>query len=170
MREVIRQRQIGNHAVMAAGRAKGLRVIRRDQPVADAVLDIGAVAVAGSRLRQCAPDSAIRRKRSHDLALRQIAQAQPAALAARVLEIERLPAVLAFEELHAAPMRVGLGRSSITPTRIVSFITAAAFGNLASPYRRARGAVGKNQPVFAPPSRRTSTAARCASLAAGIPQ
>src|SRR4030081_1875264 len=166
MREIIRQRQIGNHAVMAAGRAKGLRVIRRDQPVADAVLDIGAVAMAGSRLRQCAPDSAIRRKRSHDLALRQIAQAQPAALAARVLEIERLPAVLAFEELHAAPMRVGLGRSSITPTRIASFIGGAAFCHLApiSPPRATTWAYSGFS------SRNTSTAARCASLAAGIPQ
>src|SRR5712675_3761829 len=153
MREIIRQRQIGNHAVMTAGRAKGLRMISRDQPVADAIRDIGAIAVVGCRLRQRAPAFAFGMERRDDLALRHIAEAQPAALAARILEIERLPAVLAFEELHAAPMRVGLGRSSITPTRIASFIGGAAFGNLAAIYPRDAQRLGPI-PAFAPATRR----------------
>ena len=100
VRLVLRQRQIGNHPVVTAGRAELLGAVDRNQPIAGAVLRIGAIAVAALALGQ-RPQAALALFQSADrLGGRQIAKAAAAAFAADVLEIERLSAMLAFKKLH----------------------------------------------------------------------
>ncbi len=101
MQQVIRKAEIGDGAVVTAGGAERLGLISRHQPVADAIFGIGAEAVALAGRRERAPEAVDRFEGGDDRLFRQVAQPQPAALAAPILEIERLAAVLAFEQLHA---------------------------------------------------------------------
>ena len=77
-----------------------------DQPIAGAVLAVGAVANPRGRPgeRHVAAVS-IRPERRHHRQRRQEAKRMAAALALRVLEIDELPAILAFEKLHRCVSR-----------------------------------------------------------------
>ena len=97
---VLDQRQIRNHPVVAARRAELIRTVRGNEPVADLLLRIGAVADTAGRVRHRPQAVLALLQRGHGFLGRQIAEPQPAAFAAGVLKIKRLPAVLAFEQLH----------------------------------------------------------------------
>src|SRR5262245_14298311 len=100
MQEILGIGEIGDGAVVAAGRAKSLRLLGSHQPVADIVVRIGAEPVALALSRERAPYSVSLFQRGHHFLMRQIAQAQPAALAFRIFEIDRLAAILALEKFH----------------------------------------------------------------------
>jgi hypothetical protein len=89
---------------VAAGQAIAAGLLVGDEPVAGVVLRVGAEAEAASRGGERLPGALLLLQRRHLLDRRQIAEPPAAALAAGVLEIERLPAALALEQLH----RVGL--------------------------------------------------------------
>jgi hypothetical protein len=98
MQEIFRSRQIRNRAVIPAGNAERVRVLSVDQPVADVIPRIGAETVEPARCNQRTPCIAIGLVQSRDHPpVGQIAQSQSAALATRILEIERLPAALALK-------------------------------------------------------------------------
>ena len=108
--------QVRDHPVVTAGRAELLGAVHRNQPVARAELRVGAVAIAAPALRQ-RPQSPPAFFQSADRRVgRQIAEVAAAALAAGVLEIKRLPAMLAFKEFHERSAASGLAsmRSSAT--------------------------------------------------------
>src|SRR5262245_12086767 len=111
MREIVGIAEIRDGAVVAAGRAKVFGVIGDEKPVADVVLRVGAKTVSTLRHRQRGPQPVGLLQCRDNLALGHIAQSQPATCAGGVLEIERLPAVLALEELHGPlktlPARTG---------------------------------------------------------------
>src|SRR5215831_13099466 len=92
--------EIGDGAIMAAGRTKNLAIARRHEPVADVVLGVGTEAIVTPLRRERTPHAIDRFQCSDDLLLRQITQPQATALALRILEVERLSAILAFEKLH----------------------------------------------------------------------
>ena len=100
MREVLGICEIGDGAVMAAGRTENFGILGRHEPIADVVLGVAAKAIALPLRRERAPDAIDRFQCSDDFLLRQIAQPQATAFALRILEIERLTAILALEELH----------------------------------------------------------------------
>src|SRR2546426_9240023 len=100
MHEILGTCEIGDGAVMAAGRTKNLAILGRHEPVADIVLGGSAEAIALPLRRERTPHPIDRFQCSDDLLLRQITQPQAAALAPCVLEVERLSAILAFEKLH----------------------------------------------------------------------
>jgi hypothetical protein len=75
-------------------------MVAADEPIADIVLRIGAEAIKRLRHRERTPQAVCFTQRGDDLLVRQIPQAQPTALARRILEIKRLPAILAFKEFH----------------------------------------------------------------------
>ena len=100
MREVLGICEIGDGAVMAAGRTENFGIFGRHEPIADVVLGVAAKAIARPLRRERAPDAIDRFQCSDDFLLRQIAQPQATAFALRILEIERLTAILALEELH----------------------------------------------------------------------
>jgi hypothetical protein len=76
-------------------------VISAYQPVAHVVSRIPAKSIQSLRNSQRTPKFAAGCVHGRDcLRIGQIRQAQPALLALRVFEIERLPAILAFEQLH----------------------------------------------------------------------
>src|SRR5215813_8188146 len=100
MHEILGICEIGDGAIMAAGRTKSFAVVRRYEPVADIVLGVGAEAMALPLRRERAPDAIDCFQCSDDFLLRQVTQPQATALALRILEIERLTAILALEELH----------------------------------------------------------------------
>src|SRR5215831_13170705 len=98
--EIFRISEIRDDAVMATGGAKDLGLLGRHQPVADVVLGVGAepveLALPGKR-----PPAAVSLFQCGDgFLMRQIAQAQAAAFALCILEVERLTAILAFKKLH----------------------------------------------------------------------
>ena len=98
--EILGLRQIGNGAVVPAGDTKLIGLIRRDQPIAGLVHRVLAKTIAyvvpGQRL-PLVPGGAQRR---NGLLPRQIPEPRTATLAPGVLEIQRLAAILAFEQLH----------------------------------------------------------------------
>src|SRR5262249_25621841 len=100
MHEILGICEIGDGAIMAAGRTKNFAVARKDQPVAEIVIGGGAGAMARALCRERAPDAIGCFQCSDDFLLRQITQPQATALALRILKIERLTAILALEELH----------------------------------------------------------------------
>jgi hypothetical protein len=77
-----------------------LWAIRRDQPVADIVRRVCAIAVRAAPIRQGVPYLAIGLERCHGRTARQIPKRQLATLAARIFEIRRLRAILALETLE----------------------------------------------------------------------
>jgi len=97
--QVVRLGEIGNCAIVSAGNTEALGARCRDQPIADAMLGIGATAITRP-IRQSAPSAAIRIEGGHGLLARQIAELAPAAFTAVVLEIKWLSTMLAFEKLH----------------------------------------------------------------------
>src|SRR4029453_7165707 len=100
MHEILGICEIGDSAIMAAGRAKNLAILGRHEPITDIVLGVGAEAIALPLRRERIPRAIGRFQCSDDLLLRQITQRQATALALRILEVERLSAILAFEKLH----------------------------------------------------------------------
>src|SRR6516225_9331138 len=100
MEEIFRVCDVGDSAIMPAGRAKHFPLLARNEPVADIMASIGAKAIKPVRRRQRMPRTVCFPQGGNDLLFRQIAQPQPAALARRILEIERLTAILAFKKLH----------------------------------------------------------------------
>src|SRR5262245_12708871 len=98
--EILGISEIGDGAVMAAGRTKNLAIVGGHEPVADIVFGVGAEAIALPLRRERTPHAIGRFHCSDDLLLRQITQPQTAALALRILEVERLSAILALEKLH----------------------------------------------------------------------
>jgi hypothetical protein len=87
---------------MAAGDAEPVGVVGRNQPVAHVVLGIGAEAERTARIRQSRPGLADPLDGAEVLNWRREAQLMPAALAVSVLEVEGLPAKLAFKQLHTS--------------------------------------------------------------------
>ncbi len=104
--EVLGLRQIRHHPVVPAGAAELRVVLGRDQPVAGIVPRIGAEANEAGGLRAGAPDAVGSFERGHRERVREIAEPPPAAFAEPVLEIERLPAGLTFEEFHRRSGRI----------------------------------------------------------------
>ena len=102
MPEVLGTCEIGNGAVMAAGRAKRLGIVGGHEPVADIMLDIGAKPILLRRRRECTPRAVDLFQRGDGFPFRQVTQPQAAALTAGIFEIERLSAVLALEKLHGS--------------------------------------------------------------------
>src|SRR5262249_1683501 len=100
MREILGICEIGDGAIMAAGRTKKFAVVRRHQPGAAIVLGVGAEAIVLPLRRERPPHAIYRFQCSDDFLLRQVTQPQATALALRILKIERLTAILALEELH----------------------------------------------------------------------
>src|SRR5262245_19611190 len=100
MHEILGIWEIGDGAVRAAGRTKNLAIVGRHEPVADVVLGVGAEAIALPFRRDRTPRAIDRFQCGDGLLLRQITQPQATALALRILEVERLSAILAFEKLH----------------------------------------------------------------------
>ena len=124
--------EVGDDAVVSAGRTKRLGVIAAHQPIADIVLRIGTKPIAAPRLGERAQRVPGFFHRGDDLPCRQIPQPQPAALAGGILEIQRMSAVLARKKLHgsrpslpaAANLRLCAERDS-TPPRGRSFHSPA---------------------------------------------
>src|SRR5262245_61326778 len=100
MHEILGICEIGDGAIMAAGRTKNLVIAGRHEPVADIVIVLGAEAIVLSLRRERTPHAIGSFQCSDDLLLRQITQPQATALALRILEVERLSAILALEKLH----------------------------------------------------------------------
>src|SRR5262245_15856013 len=100
MHEILGICEIGDGAIMAAGRTKNLVIVGRHEPVADTVLGVGAEAIVLPLRRERTPHAIGRFQCSDDLLLRQITQLQATALALRILEVERLSAILSFEQLR----------------------------------------------------------------------
>ena len=107
--EVLLDRQVGNGAVVAASRTGRIGTVDPHQPIADAVHEIGAIAIAPARHRKRLPHRRrvlllnifrIRPQRRDGFARGEVAEGEPAAFAHDVLEIERLAAILALKELH----------------------------------------------------------------------
>src|SRR5262249_22986789 len=90
----------GDGAVMATGGAKDLGLLGRNQPVADVVLGVGAEPVEFALPGKRAPAAVNLFQCGDDFLMRQIAQAQAAAFALCILEVEGLTAILAFKKLH----------------------------------------------------------------------
>ena len=96
--EVTGSVEIGNRPVEATGTTQCIRTICRYQPVADAMVGIGAEAVLLVRNGQRAPAPvAYGRQGTQYRSFRQITQDVPAALTPGILEIKQLAAVLALE-------------------------------------------------------------------------
>jgi hypothetical protein len=108
MQQVLRNCEIRDGAVMAAGGTEYFGMIAADEPIAHIIARIGAKAKKRLRHGERAPQAVRFLQSGHHLLLRQIAQAQPAALARRILEIERLPAILAFKQFHPGSVTRGL--------------------------------------------------------------
>jgi hypothetical protein len=100
--QVLRLREVRNGAVVTAGDAVRVRPVGRHEPVARVVGGVGAKAVRTARLRERAPCVAFRLKGRERVRFRQIAESVRTALARRVLEVEKLPAMLALEQLHGS--------------------------------------------------------------------
>src|SRR5262249_4056037 len=86
--------------IVTAGQTERVGLVGTDDPVADTMLLVLAIAVARGRFRQRFPDAIVGLERGDGFLGRQIAEAVPAARAADVFEIERLSAMLTLEELH----------------------------------------------------------------------
>src|SRR5215470_16668581 len=95
MHEILGICEIGDSAIMAAGRTKNLVIAGRHEPVADIVLGVGAEAIVLPLRRERTPHAIYRFQCSDDFLLRQVTQPQATALALRILKIERLTAILA---------------------------------------------------------------------------
>ena len=96
--------EIGHRVIVAAGDAEMTLLIGRDQPVADVVLGIGAEPEGPGRIALDLPEM-VRHGPDPDhgvevLVFRTIAEAVPALLAGRVLEIQSLIADLTIEQFH----------------------------------------------------------------------
>src|ERR1700683_1179453 len=98
--EILRLRQIGNGAVVPAGDAKLIWLMRRDQPIACFVHSVLAKAIASVALDQRLPRVPCGAQRRDGLLTGQITKSCAAAFALGILEIERLATILAFEQLH----------------------------------------------------------------------
>jgi hypothetical protein len=104
--EVLGCIEVGYRPVEKAGAAECVRAVGPYQPVAGAVDGIGAEAESFIGGGQRTPAVAgLGRQGTQHGSIGQIAQNVSAALATRVLEVEQLAAVLAFEQLHAALLR-----------------------------------------------------------------
>src|SRR6516162_39482 len=91
---------VGNRAVVLASDAVNLRRRRLDQPIADVELGIGAEAIELALGGARAPGVTFGLERRQRFGARNVTEPPPAFLAFVVLEVEQLPAILAFEELH----------------------------------------------------------------------
>src|SRR5262245_7235112 len=80
MHEILGICEIGDGAVMAAGRTKNLAIVGRHEPVADVVLGVAAEAIPLPFRRERTPRAIDRFQCGDDLLLRQITQPQATAL------------------------------------------------------------------------------------------
>jgi hypothetical protein len=103
--------QIRNHAVVPARQAEGLAGFRIHQPVAGAVIRVGAEAQRYLRALGFHPAVTHRLQRNEAESLRPEAETMSAALADGVFKIKLLPAALAFEQTHDGSRALGaIGR------------------------------------------------------------
>ena len=101
--QIALDRQVGDGAVVAASLAEDACPAGRNEPVADVMFRISAEAIAFVRRVDGEPQFAPLTQGHQRLSRRDIAQPVVAAPAEAVLEMKRLPAVLAFEQLHGDP-------------------------------------------------------------------
>jgi hypothetical protein len=85
---------------MPAGEAILSCLLGLKEPIARLVLCVGTEADRSVRRRKWSPVVPVSLERGDLILQRQVPQPSPAALAPDILEIERLPAGLAFEKLH----------------------------------------------------------------------
>jgi hypothetical protein len=98
-------------------RAECLGAVCQNQPVAGVKLGVGAEPVEVRVVGQRFPAITIGLERAHGAELRNIAQASAAAVARIVLEKERLPAMLTFEEFHSSSLRARICFNDTSPSR-----------------------------------------------------
>ena len=113
--EVLRHREVGYGAVMAAGGAEAVAALGGDQPVAGIVLGIVAKAIETLVARDRPPAIPLGRQRQQRSLVRLVAQTVATGLALRVLEMKRLAAVLTLEQLHEVVPGKKASRSVATP-------------------------------------------------------
>lgn len=92
-------------AVVPAGEAERLALLGGHHPVAGIALPVLAEAIVPIRIGECDPVRTVRLDRAQSARVGKIAQPVAAFLAGGVFEVEDLPAVLAFEELHVRSPR-----------------------------------------------------------------
>jgi tripartite-type tricarboxylate transporter receptor subunit TctC len=132
-RQVLRNREVGDGPVVTASGAEGLRAVGQHHPVANLVLGILAEPIAIGRVGQRVPAITIRLERAHNAQFGQVAKATPAAVTGVALEVERLLAILAFEQFHVLrPIEVHqtvaqterVGRIAVKPLAIFAWLAA----------------------------------------------
>src|SRR5262245_21121937 len=106
MRDILGYGQIRNSPVVSAGGAEHFGAVRQHHPIADFMLGVGAEAKAVCRIGERLPTvAAVGLERTHLSKFGKVADAPTAAVALVALEIERLLAMLTFEQFHAPSLR-----------------------------------------------------------------
>src|SRR5208337_765267 len=104
-------RDVGDRVVVPACGAQAVGRARRDQPVADVVVGVGAEATGAVGADRRPLSIARRFQGGHHLELREKAEPMAAAPASPVLEVNDIVADLTPEELHGSPGTLDLRNS-----------------------------------------------------------